>query len=375
MPEPKQEATWNSGQQHLPVAVVGGGQAGLATGYYLERAGVQFTILDRHARIGDSWRRRWSSLKLFTPARIDGLPGMRFPAPADEHPSRDAMAAFLEDYARRFSLPVRSNVVVMRMTALDDHFELELDEGGLTADQVIIATGSNQAPRIPAFARDLDPAIRQLTAATYSSPSDLAEGAVLVIGAGNSGSEIALEAASAGHRVLLSGRDTGRGNPAVFRRLPWWLGRLLLTNSTPMGRRMAARMAAGGAPRFWIEAADFERAGVERVGRTVGTDGGQPRLDDGTVVNVGSVVWCTGFTQDFDWITPRVVDDSGRALHERGLSSVQRGLYFVGLPFQYSVASALVGGVSRDALYVVRHVIRQQLRPADRRSMRPVLDA
>lgn len=348
------------------MAIVGGGQAGLATGYYLKRAGVRFAILDGHARIGDSWRRRWSSLKLFTPARINGLPGMRFPAPADEHPSRDAMAAFLEQYSRRFDLPVRSNKVVRRLTARVDHFELDLGEVGLTADQVIVATGSNQVARVPAFAHDLDPGIRQLTAATYRSPSDLAAGAVLVIGAGNSGSEIALEAASKGHRVLLSGRDTGKGNPRLFGRLPWWIGQLLLTKSTPMGRRMMARMAAAGAPRFWIEAADFERAGVERVPRTVGTEAGRPRLDDGTVVDVGTVIWCTGFKQDFDWITPRVVDAGGRALHERGVSSVQRGLYFVGLPFQYSLASALVGGVSRDARYVVRQVARHTRRSGQR---------
>lgn len=357
------------------MAVVGGGQAGLAAGYYLRRAGIQFTILDRHPQIGDSWRRRWSSLRLFTPARISGLTGMRFPAPANEHPPKDAMAAFLEQYARAFDLPVRSNVVVRRLTARDDHFELDLGEGGLTADQVIVATGSNQVPRVPAFSHDLDSAIRQLTAANYSSPSDLAAGAVLVIGAGNSGSEIALEAAAAGHRVFLSGRDTGRGNPVFFKRLPWWIGTHLLTNSTPMGRSMAARLAAGGAPRFWIEAADFERAGVERVGRTVGAEAGQPCFADGTVVKVASVIWCTGFTQDFDWIAPRVVDASGRALHERGVSSVQSGLYFVGLPFQYSLASALVGGVSRDARYVVRHLVRLQRGAAERRAVRPLLTA
>ena len=369
MLEPTREASLNSGQEHLPVAVVGGGQAGLAAGYYLRRAGIQFTILDRHPRVGDSWRRRWSSLKLFTPARINGLPGMRFPARANEHAARDAMAAFLEQYARRFDLPVRSNVVVRRLTVRDDHFELDLGEGGLTADQVIVATGSNQVPRVPAFAHDLDSAIQQLTAATYSSPADLKAGVVLVIGAGNSGSEIALEAAAAGHRVLLSGRDTGRGNPFVFRRLPWWIGTHVLTNSTSIGRRMSARMAAGGAPRFWIVAADFERAGVERVGRTVGTESGQPRLEDGPTVKVGTVIWCTGFTQNFDWITPRIVDAGGRALHERGVSSVQRGLYFVGLPFQYSLASALVGGVSRDARYVVGQIARRQRTAPSRRAV------
>jgi putative flavoprotein involved in K+ transport len=344
-------------REHLPVVVVGGGQAGLAAAYHLKRARIEFAVLDRHQRVGDSWRRRWSSLKLFTPARIDGLPGMRFPAPAYAHPTRDEMAAFLETYAARFELPVRSGCDVQRLEHRDGLFRLCVNGVEMTADRVIVATGANEKPRVPAWASELDPGIRQLSAATYGSPADLLPGDVLVVGAGNSGSEIALEAAAAGHRVLLSGRDTGEGNGRVFRPLPWWIGTHFLTTSTPIGRRMARRMASGGAPRFWITPADFEKAGVERVPRTVEAAGGRPRLEDGRVLDVSTVVWCTGFLKDFGWIEPPVQVRDGSVIHERGVSATP-GLYFLGLPFQHSVASTLVGGVGIDARHVVRHVAR-----------------
>jgi putative flavoprotein involved in K+ transport len=344
-------------KEHLRVVVVGGGQAGLAAGYYLKRAGIGFAILDRHPRVGDSWRRRWSSLKLFTPARIDGLPGMRFPAPAYAHPTRDEMAAFLESYAQRFELPVRSGCEVQRLEHGDGRFRLCASGRESTADRVIVATGANEKPKVPAWASELDPRIEQLTAATYASPSDLPPGAVLVVGAGNSGSEIALEAAAAGHRVLLSGRDTGQGSGRVFKPLPWWIGTHFLTTSTPIGRRMAARMAAGGAPRFWITPADFEKAGVQRVARATDAAGGQPRLEDGRRLDVSTVIWCTGFTKDFSWIEPPVAIQNGLVAHKRGVSATS-GLYFLGLPFQHSVASTLVGGIGVDARHVVQHLTR-----------------
>lgn len=340
-------------KEHLPVVVVGGGQAGLAAGYYLRRVGIEFVILDRHQRVGDCWRNRWSSLKLFTPARIDGLPGMRFPAPPDSHPSRDDMAAFLEAYATHFDLPVRHGCGVLCLRRDTDGFHISTTGQELTADQVIIATGANEKPKIPIWAADLDPAIKQLSAGSYRAPSDLAPGVVLVVGAGNSGSEIALEAAGAGHQVYLSGRETGEGSDRFFKTLPWWIGTHLLTTSTPMGRRMAARMRSGGAPRFWIGPQDFDQAGIRRVMRTAGTADGRPRLEDGRVLEVGTVIWCTGFTKDFSWIEPPV-DPSA---HGRGVSGTP-GLYFLGLFFQHSVASTLVGGAGIDARHVVGHVSR-----------------
>lgn len=353
--------------EQLPVVVVGGGQAGLAAGHYLRRKEIPFAIIDSHLRVGDPWRRRWQSLRLFTPARIDGLPGLRFPADATAHPTKEEMASYLEVYATHFDLPVRSGITATRLARAGNAFEIDTSEGRLTAAQVILATGSNQVPKVPSWAGSLSPEVKQLTAASYGSTADLHPGDVLVVGAGNSGSEIALEAAAAGHRVFLSGRDTGRGNPALFRRVPWWLGSHLLTTSTPMGRRMAARMASGGAPRFWIEPEHLAAAGIERVARTVDAEGGRPRLEDGSQRDVANVIWCTGFTQDFSWIDPAALDPRGRPLQQRGVSVIP-GLYFLGLPFQHSVASTLVGGVSRDARHVVGQVARSVRRTLSPRS-------
>ena len=342
-------------REHFDVAVVGAGQAGLAAGYHIAERGLKLVILEANSHIGDSWRNRWGSLRLFTPARIDGLPGMPFPAPANALPTKDEMADYLKAYVDRFHLPVRTGIAVAGMDYVDGRYVLTAGATVLEADQVVIATGANQTPLIPGFASALDPAVNQVDASQYRDPSQLKAGAVLVVGAGNSGAEIALEAARA-HRTWLSGRSTGFGSPAVFSRPAWWLANHILTNNTPMGRRFAARAAAHGAPLLRLKPKDFAVAGVERVGRTSGVERGMPKLEDGTVREVTNVVWCTGFGQDFGWIRLPVFDEGGRPRHERGVIASQPGLYFVGLPFLYGVTSALVGGAGRDAEYVAGRV-------------------
>lgn len=342
-------------RERLPVVVVGGGQAGLATSYYLSREGVRHAVLDASDRIGDSWRSRWTTLHLFTPARIDGLPGLRFPARASELPGKDQMADYLEGYVEHFKLPVRSGVRVAGLRALENGFLLSTTAGEVEADQVVVATGANQTPRIPDFARELDATIRQLSAADYHDPSQLSPGGVLVVGAGNSGAEIALEAAH-GHRTWLAGRETGLGSPRYFARPIWWFGLHVLTRSTPPGRRMIAAAGSGGAPRMRIRPADLSAAGVERVARLSGTRDGRPRLEDGSLLEVANVVWCTGFVRDFRWIEISVFDAGGEPRHSRGVVESAPGLYFVGLPYLHSLASALIGGVGRDAAYVAKRV-------------------
>lgn len=348
-----------SAREHWPVVVVGGGQAGLATTYYLSRAGVRHVVLDGSQRVGDSWRLRWATLHLFTPARIDGLPGLRFPARATDLPGKDQMADYLEGYVKRFKLPVRSGVRVTRLEIPKDRFLLATTAGEIEADQVVVATGANQTPRIPEFARELDPRIKQLNAADYRSPSQLNRGGVLVVGAGNSGAEIALEAAPE-HRTWLAGRDTGIGSARNFSRPLWWIGLRLLTRSTPPGRRMIASAGRQGAPLVRICTADLGAAGVERVARVAGTQDGRPRLDDGSVLDVANIVWCTGFGRDFRWIDIPVLDASGEPRHSRGVVSSQPGLYFVGLPLLHSLASALIGGVGRDARFIAMRVIERK---------------
>ena len=344
----------SEGQREIfPIVVVGGGQAGLAVSYYLTKARIRHVVLDAESRPGDSWRRRWSTLKLFTPARIDGLPGMRFPAGAQYLPGKQEMADYLAAYADHFHLPVRSRTRATSLREANGWYLLGTSGGEIQADQVIVATGTNQTPRIPPFAAQLDPSIKQLTAADYHDRSQLNAGPVLVVGAGNSGAEIALEAVHE-HPTWLSGRDTGIGNPRVFSRPMWWIGTHLLVRSTPPGRRMISRMAHGGAPLLRIKSTDLSAAGIVRVAVTTGVKDGKPHLADGRVLEVSTVVWCTGFYQDFTWIDLPIFDDRNQPIHWRGVVSSRPGVYFMGLPLMYGVSSGLVGGVGRDARHIAR---------------------
>jgi putative flavoprotein involved in K+ transport len=349
-------------RERFPVVIVGAGQAGLAAGYHLARAHIHFIMLDAGRQIGDVWRRRWGSLRLFTPARIDGLPGMRFPASPRDHPSKEAMADYLETYVARFKLPVRLGVRVTALDALDGHFLLSASAAGqqqqVEADQVIVATGAHQTSRIPAFAADLAPEITQLSAGDYFSPSQLRPGGVLVVGAGNSGAEIALEVAQA-HETWLSGRNTGTISSAIFTPPLWWVEMRFLTTATPVGRWVMGRLARRGAPLVRITRGDLTAAGIGLVARTVGVEGGKPRLEDGRVLDVRNVVWCTGFGRDFSWIHLPVFDAAGAPVHRRGVATAQPGLYFLGLPFLYGVTSGVVGGVGRDAECITRHVVNR----------------
>lgn len=349
--------------EHFDAVVVGAGQAGLAAGYHLAKRGARFVILDAGSRVGDSWRQRWDSLLLFTPARIDGLPGMPFPSSAGLLPTKDAMADYLEAYAERFKIPVRSGVIVDGLDRDDGKYVLTAGRLQIRADQVVVTTGANQVPRIPPFANELDPGIAQLSAAQYRNPSDLKDGDVLVVGAGNSGAEVALEAVKK-HRTWLSGRSTGHASPAVFSRPLWWLATNLMTRNTPIGRKIISSAGGRGAPLLRITPDQIAAAGIERVGRIAGIKGGMPCAEDGRVLPVRTVVWCTGFRQDFGWIHLPVFDDQGYPLQVRGVvADPGDGLYFAGLPFLYGFTSALVGGVGRDAEYVVDRVIRRAGHP------------
>lgn len=349
--------------ERLHTIVIGGGQAGLAVGYHLARRGIAFAILDAHERVGDAWRRRWSSLRLFTPARYDGLPGMPFPGDPEAFPSKDAMADYLEAYAARFALPVRTGVLVNRVSRDGDRLLVRAGPLEFEVDNVVIAMSAWQHPRFPAFASDLHAGILQLHAAEYRDPSQLRKGPVLVVGAGNSGCEIALDAVRE-HPTFLSGRDTGHipfrldGLAArlILRRLV--LGVLfhhVLTVRTPLGRRIQNRFRAKGMPLVRLRPGDLVEAGVTRVPRVEGVQHGWPRLDDGRLLDVANVVWCTGFHPGLSWIDLPAFQ-RGEPAHERGVVRDEPGVYIVGLGFVYAVSSAMVRGVGRDAEYVAGHI-------------------
>jgi len=357
--------------EHTEVLVIGAGQAGLALAYHVQCRGRQVLLVDRNERLGDSWRGRWDSLKLYSPASRDGLPGMPFPAGRTSYPTKDAMADYLETYAARFELPVRLGTSVDALTEEDGRFVARTGGSRIEADSVVVATGVFEKPYVPAFANELSPTIRQLHSNAYRNLEQLQEGPALVVGASHSGSDIAYEAASR-HEVVLSGRDTGqipasieskRGR-MVFRGL-FFAGTHILTVDTPMGRKMRPHVRHGGAPLLRYRRSDLRKAGVERVlERTAGVRDGLPVLDGGRVLDVKNVVWCTGFRPDFSWIKlPLELGEDGYPVQYRGACTTG-GLYFVGLPFLHSFASMLIGGAGRDAERVAEQIAA---RPRPRR--------
>ena len=347
------------------VIVIGGGQAGLSVGYHLQRAGVPFVILDGRARIGDAWRERWDSLRLFTPRRFDALDGMRFPGSANDFPTKDEMADYLESYATRFGLPVRTSVRVDRLSREGDRYVVMAGGKRLEARHVVIAMSSYQRGVTPAFASQLDSAITQIHSADYRRPSQLPEGDILLVGAGNSGAEIAIDLAQAGHRVWISGRDVGQvpfpvRNAMVRRLVLPILFRIvfhrIMTLSTPIGRKVRPKMISGGFPLIRTRGGDLAAAGVTRVPRMDGVRDGYPLLADGSVRRVTGVVWCTGFDIGRSWIDLPVFDGHGEPIQDRGVVPGQPGLYFVGPHFLYSASSTMIHGIGRDAQHVANRI-------------------
>lgn len=343
------------------VVVIGAGQSGLATGYHLRQQGVPFTILADDDRVGDSWRQRWDSLELFTPAFYNGLPGMDFPDDDPEHlPHRDEMADYLERYADHFALPVELGTRVTRLDRPDDRFRLETADGERRADQVLVCTGAHSRPRRPPFADELDEAVFACHSSEYRNPDQLADGDVLVVGAGNSGTQIATELAADGRRVWLAGPDTGRlPRRLLGRDIYRWIGPTLLRipRSSFVGRRLHDRMATSGDPVFADAHERLQDSGAERVEqRITAVEDGHPVAADGRAFDVANVVWATGFRPRYPWIDLDVFEPGGQPRHEGGVAVDVPGVYFVGLRWQRRPDSSLIGGVGDDAAYVARRV-------------------
>lgn len=357
--------------RHMDTVVIGGGQAGLIAGYGLSQHNVDHVILDASSRVGDSWRDRWDSLRLFTQARMNGLPGMAFPGPGGAFVGKDAVADFLQDYAERMELPVRSGIRVHRLGRDREGFSVEISEGTYTARNVIVAMADYQKPKVPDFASDLDPNVIQMHSSSYRNLDQLGDGPVLVVGLGNSGADIAYETAKT-HPTLVSGREKG----AIPFALEGWFGRhfgtrlirfgmvKVLNTSTPMGRRVRPKMLNSGPPLVRVRPKELAKRGVERVGRITGVEDGMPVSQEGRRLDVSNVIWCTGYSKGFDWIDLPVFDNHGHPNHIRGVVPSQPGLYFLGLYFLHSVWSETITGVQPDARHVIQHLV------ANRRSDR-----
>jgi putative flavoprotein involved in K+ transport len=350
----------------IDTVVIGGGQAGLSMGYHLARKGVRFTILDALQRIGDSWRQRWDSLRLFSPARFDGLNGMPFPGDPYAFPTKDQMADYLEAYAARFSLPVRTGVRVDRVSRMGDGSLLvSAGHRQIHARHVVVAMADFQRPRIPPFAAELDGSIVQLHSSAYRNPDQLRPGAVLIVGLGNSGAEIAREVLRAGHETYISGAASGEIPFRIDGRIArLGLARLLfrgvfyrvLRLDTPFGRKAYARTEGKATPLIRVKVRDLDADGVRRVPRTAGVRDGRPLLEDGRTPAVTNVIWSTGFEPGFSWIDLPVFDGQGRPVHTRGVCAAEPGLCFVGLHFLYAMSSSMIHGVGRDAEYLAAYI-------------------
>jgi putative flavoprotein involved in K+ transport len=347
--------------------VIGGGQAGLTAGYYLQQLDGSFVILDANDRVGDAWRKRWDSLRLFTPAHFSRLPGLRLPAPNWTFATKDELADYLEEYARHFELPVQTGITVDGLAKRGDRFVVSAGDRTYKAANVIVATGAHRIPRVPAFATELDPRIVQLHSSEYRNPSQLQEGEVLVVGAGNSGAEIGREL-SHDHVCRIAGKPAGeipvphgtRRARVGFRAFRFF-GHRVLRADTRIGRKLGPKLLAHGDPLIRTRIKDLAAAGVELVPRVVGVRDGMPELEDGRVVDVANVVWCTGFRNDeFGWIDLPVFDDDGQPRHHRGVVESEPGLCFLGLVFQYSYSSDVLPGRGRDARYLAGHIARRR---------------
>ncbi|MFE6996313.1 flavin-containing monooxygenase [Microbacterium sp. NPDC057659] len=348
----------------LDLAIVGAGAAGLHTAALASERGITFEVYDDHARIGDSWRERYRSLRLFTPRRWAKLPGMPLDIGFFDYPTGGQLADYLERYAAAFDLPVRTSTRVERLTAEEGRFRLVLSgDREVVAARVIVAAGAHHRAITPPFAAELDPGIRQLHSLDYRGPEDFADGPVLVVGAANSGTDIALEAAAAGHRTTIAGRDPGQ----VPGRIDTPIGNLVssifirrlrnTTVDTEKGRRFMQEHQGHGVNLVRNHLVDLDRRGVRRVGRVGRVDDGRPVLEDGEMLDPATVVWCTGSLPRLDWLQiPAAFDGNGRPAHERGMSTGAPGLAFVGLPFQYSAASPTLMGMGRDAAYVMERL-------------------
>lgn len=367
-------------QSTYHTVVIGGGQAGLSVGYHLKRAGLPFVILDASERTGDAWRNRWDSLRVFTPARYCDLHGMPFAAPGDYFPTKDEIADYLQEYSLRFELPIMHLIRVEEVSGTPDGFRVKADGMQIEAENVVIAMNEFQKPRTPSFASELDEGLFQIHSKDYRRPAQLRNGDALVVGAGNSGVEIALDLAGE-HDVYLSGRHPGHIPLGVehflVRKLlaRFILGVLFhhtLTVANPIGRKVQEKRYSGG--HEWVRAQpeDVEQAGITRVPRVSSVEEGRPRLEDGRVLDVANVIWATGFAPGFDsWVNFDIFE-VGRPRHDWGVVGEVPGLYFVGLDFLRTPSSGMFHGVGRDALHVVEHISARSPVPAPNTARTPI---
>jgi putative flavoprotein involved in K+ transport len=346
--------------QHVEVAVIGAGQAGLAAGYHLSQQGRRFVVFERASELAPAWRERWDSLTLFTPRRYSALPGLPFPGDPDGYPNGDEVIAYLERYAETFELPIEFDTEVKKLERDEEgRFLLAAGDRTITAGQIVVATGPFQTPYVPKVAERLADDVFQTHSVGYRRPNDVPEGTVLVVGGGNTGFQIAKEL-SATHKVVLSigSRQKPLPQRVLGRDLFWWLTKLGILNKTVesrLGRRLSTRDSLIGSNPGEMT----KRYGVELKPRLLDADGCNVRFQDGSERKVNAVIWATGYRPDYSWIRLPIFDADGRLRHRRGVTDVP-GLFFLGLSWQYTRGSALIGFIKDDAQFIADQVAAYQ---------------
>ena len=340
--------------ERYDVVVIGGGQAGLAIGYHLAQQGRRFTILEAASEPAAAWRTRWDSLTLFTPTRYNSLPGLRFPGDPDSYPLRDQVVDYLAEYARHFELPVELNSRVSAVHRHGERYVVQLADRTYESDQVVVATGPFQEPFVPAVAADLDPGVVQFHSVEYRNPEALPAGPVLVVGGGNTGFQIAAElAATREVHLSIGSRQMPLPQRLFGRDLFRWLeatGLMRRTVDSRIGQRMKDRdTLIGSTPR------SARRLGIQLHGRATAASGSRVTFADQAQGTFDTVIWATGYRLDHSWVDAPIFDGDGRVQHRRGVTD-SPGLYFLGLPWQHTRGSALLGWVKDDAEYLAAQI-------------------
>jgi putative flavoprotein involved in K+ transport len=345
----------------IETVIIGAGQAGLSTGYHLQRQDRPFVILDAAGRVGDQWRQQWDTLKLYSPTKYDGLPGVPFPGQPRSFPGNDQVADYLEQYAAHFQLPIRFHTRVESLDADGNGgYVVTTSQGEFRCQNVVVCTGTfGRTPSVPEFAGDLDAAILQLHSSEYRRPGQLRGGPVLVVGGSHSGTDIAYEVAEI-HPTILAGRDCGQIPVRIESRQAHLMFPVLIfawkhivTRRTPIGRMAMPHIRFHGGPMLRVKRSDLAARGVERIAeRVTGVENGRP-LINGMAYDVANVVWATGFRQVFDWIHLPVFGEDGWPTEYRGVVKDAPGLFFCGLSFQFGFSSMVLPGVGRDAGFIV----------------------
>lgn len=344
----------------LDIVVVGASQADLAVAYCLKELGYGATLFEGNESVGGAWRNRYDSLRLFTPSQYCSLPGLQFPSPKDCYPSKDDVGDYLDGYAAKFAFDVRLGERVLNVERDGGLFRISTARETLLARCVVIATGQG-APNVPAFAKDMV-SVGHMHSASYRNPSMLGRGRVLVVGAGNSGAQIAEELCAA-RDVSISISTLPKSFPQrlMGRDIFWWL---ILFGMMNVKASRKALLESGAMPLIGSRLPSLLRSGrVKRFGFVTGHRDGEILFDGGARQRFETVIFATGFRPDYPWLSVSgALERTGAARQTAGIGAVP-GLFWIGLPWLRSKGSGFLGFVGRDAQYLASK-IDQYLRAA-----------